>query len=277
MAIYTLRSGVDNHPEDSVLQQLTDIVRKGGLVNPSTDFLVSEPGGGGLNVDVADGSAYVKSSTSNCYPVRNTATETVAINSNSSGNPRITSIVLYIDLVSSPDPTGGADDVAKLIAVDGAPAGSPVAPNSSAIQSAIGANDPYLVLANITVANGATGISSENISNIASRVFFQSISGIYEMTFNASQSIDYLNGNKQRVIATDDVTFSAPSNMEIGDSLMIIFTQDAGGTNAITWFSGITWLSPDYGENTDGDAVSVFTITKTGSSSYLGFMAGKEY
>ena len=55
MSLYTIRTGAPLHPEDTVLEHLTDMVRKGGVLNPETDLLTVEPSGGGLNVDVEIG------------------------------------------------------------------------------------------------------------------------------------------------------------------------------------------------------------------------------
>jgi len=277
MAIYTIRSGVENHPESTVLQSLSDMVRASGVVSPSSDFLVGEASGGGLNVDVAVGEAYIKGATTNAYPVRSTTVATQEISANSAGNSRIDALVLYIDLSETPDPSGAGDDIALLAVVEGTPASSPVAPSDSAVQADVGASNPFLRLANITVADSATGISEGDIDNVSKRVFMQTYSPIYEADFTASWTPDYLNSNKQKIELTDDITLSDPTNMEIGDLLQIEFVQDATGDWAVTWFTTITWLSADTTMNTDASAKTVYVIEKTGDDTYNGYLAGKEY
>jgi len=277
MSIQTIRSGVLNHPESTVLQSLTDMVRASGVVNPSTDLLVQEAGGGGLNVDISVGNCYIKGLNTNTYPVRSTVTETKAINANTSGNPRIDALVIYIDLNETPDPSGGGDDVALLKVVDGTPASSPVAPNDSAIQASVGAGNPYLVLAHITVANGASGISEANILNLKKRVNLRTFSPIFLEEFDATWEPNFLNSDKQKMVLTDDVVVSAPVNMEIGDMIQLEFLQDAVGGRSVTLFAGITWLSADYTLNTTAEKTSVYIFEKTGDSAYKGYLAGKEY
>jgi len=275
MAIYTLKSGVDNHPEASVLQHLTDITKKGGLISPSTDFVVSEHLAGGLVVDVSSGHAIVKGTTA--YPIRSTATEEVTIDANSSGSPRITSVILYVDTSVSPGSQDEAVDVVVLDTVNGTPASSPVPMSDNDIQTTIGANNPFIRLADITVASGATGISEANISNSQIRVHLQSPSPKHEITYASTITPDYLNSNKQYVTLTGDVTVGSPINMEVGDFIQLEFIQDGTGGRDITWFSTITWLSPDTSTNTDANKKTVYAFEKTGDSTFNGYLVGKEY
>lgn len=277
MAIYTLRSGVTNHPEDSILQELTDHVRAGGLLNQSTDLLVVQPAGGGLNVDVGTGRAYVKGSSTNAYPVRIDATATVAITSNASGNPRYTSIVLYIDKAATPGSTNGGNDVAKLMAVNGTPAASPVVPDDSAIQAAVGAANPFLRLADVLVASGASGISTGNITNAARRVFMKSPRPRNVIAYSATITPNCNTSDTHVCTLTGNVTVAAPTNMEVGDALVLEFIQDGTGGRSIAWFSTITWLSPDTTANTSANKRTTYAIIKTGSATYNGYLVGKEY
>jgi hypothetical protein len=253
------------------------MVRASGVVSPSSDFLVGEASGGGLNVDVAVGEAYIKGATTNAYPVRSTTVATQEITANSAGNPRIDALVLYIDLSETPDPSGAGDDIALLTVVEGTPASSPVAPSDSAVQADVGASNPFLRLANITIADSATGISEANISNVAKRVFMQTYSPIYEEDFDATWTPDYLNSNKQKMILSADTVLSEPDNMEVGDIIQIEFLQDGTGGYEPTWFETITWLSADYSINTDANATTVYIFEKTGDGIYKGYLAGKEY
>ena len=90
----TLRSGATAIPEANVLQLATDLVTSQGVVSISAGhFAVTL--NTNLTVSVAAGRAYLIATGGNCYPIINTAPITVSINTNSSGNPRITSLVLY--------------------------------------------------------------------------------------------------------------------------------------------------------------------------------------
>ena len=85
-------------------------------------------------------------------------------------NTRIDSIVAYVD-----NPPQGSSTITDnyeacgIIVVSGTASSSPIAPNESAIRSAItadgatGATAYYVVLANVSVANGTTDITSGEI------------------------------------------------------------------------------------------------------------------
>ena len=275
MAIYSLKSGVDNHPEASVLQHLTDITVKSGVIYPSSDLLVTEHTAGGLNVDVSAGDCIVKKTTA--YPIRSTATEVIAIDANSSGNPRITAIVLYVDVTAIPASDGEGADVCVFDTVNGTAAASPSAPDDLTIQSTIGVNNPFVRLANITVASGATGISAANINNVQRRVYLRTPSPRNPITYAATITPDFNDSNNHSCTLTGNVTVGAPTNMEAGDFIELELIQDATGGRTPTWFSGITWLSPDYTINPDSNKHSVYVFEKTGEATYNGYLAGKEY
>lgn len=277
MSLYTIRSGVTNHPEETFLQHLTDTVRAGGVIDPETDFLVEEPAGGGRNVDIAAGHAFVKGSTGSAYPIRNTATITEAINANASGNPRITAVVLYNDLSATPGATDAGDDVAVIATVDGTPGASPVAPSDSEIQSTIGASNPFIRLANVTVASGATGISNSDIQNVARKVHLRSSSPIVTDTYASPLTVDVNESNYHKVVMSGNLTLSEPDNMLIGDWLILELVQDATGSRAVTWFSTIDWMSPDTTLATGANQKTVYLIQKIADGQYMGYLSGKDY
>lgn len=276
MSFLTLRNDVTNHPEDSVLQAITDHVRKSGLLT-TADLVVGEAGGGGLAVDISIGRAYVKGANTNAYPVRSTTIATPTFTANASGNSRIDAVVLYIDLDQLPDPSGGGDDVAKIMVVAGTPAGSPVAPDDSAVQAAVGAANPWLRLANCTITSGATGVSAGQIENIGQIVFMNTRRPIFSLTYAANVTPNFLNSDKQKITLTGNVTFVAPTNMEVGDAIELQILQDGTGGRTVTWFAGITWMSPDYSVNSTASKKSIYVIEKTGAATYNGYLAGKEY
>jgi hypothetical protein len=276
MSIFSVASGVFNHPLTTFLAHLTAMVRRGGLFLPSSAFEASEPDGGGLNVDVDPGVGFVKGA-GNAYPVISDSTVVVPINPNASGSPRITSIILAVDVNATPGYEGQGADVADLYTVDGTPAGSPVPPDDAAIQAALGSGVPWERLWDVDVASGASGISNDDLTDRRRRVFMKSPSPIVTVTFASPWEPDYEDSNQQLIILTNNLTISEPVNMEIGDVLKIQVVQDGSGDRVITWFGGITWLSPDIQENRDANAVSVFAIEKTGDGEYNGYLIGKEF
>lgn len=273
--LYTIRSGVTNHPEASVLQHLTDVTKCGGVINPSVDFVCTEYSGGGLVVQVSSGHAILKGATA--YPVRSTTSETVAISPNASGSPRIDTVILYIDTSINPDSDDEAKDVAFLVSIDGTPAGSPVAKSDADIQTEIGANNPFIRRSDVYVASGATGISDEDITNSNQRAFIHSMSTRHPITFSSTITPNFNQSNKQYVTLTADMTIASPTNMEVGDAIEIDTIQDGTGGRDITFFTTITWMSPDTTQNTDPGKHTVYVFEKTGAATWNGYLAGKEY
>lgn len=170
MTIFTKRTGATAHPEGSVLQLDTDIISVAGVLDLSATnhFKVAQQTSPDMTVKVAAGRAYVKSATSNGYPVRSDADANVTITANGSGNPRKDAIVLYIDLAASPN--SDASNVAKLAAVAGTASASPQPPDDAAIGTAIGASNPFIRLANVTVISGETTIENADIEDKRAQV-----------------------------------------------------------------------------------------------------------
>lgn len=120
-------------------------------------------------------------------------------------NSRIDVVVAYVD---NP-PQGSATSIDNpgacgLIAVDGTAAADPVAPNDSAIRTAItadgasGSTAYYVVLATITIASGTTDLTADNIAAGPS-------AGI------GSQNIDFTTFTRGTMQTLSSDTFTAPS------------------------------------------------------------------
>lgn len=96
---------------------------------------------------------------------------TIMVGVADAANPRIDVVVVYIDrsAVTSASPPNNPG-IPQFAIVQGVPLPTPSAPNASAIQSAIGANNPYAILATINVPANATEIINANITNINSPI-----------------------------------------------------------------------------------------------------------
>jgi hypothetical protein len=198
MAIRTLRNLATAIPEDDVLQLTTDLINSSGIVDVSgTQFQVTA--NAALSVAVAAGRAYLEASGGNAYPIINTASATVNVNSNGNANPRITSIVLYVDLSASAN--SDASNVAKLMAIDGTPAASPSAPSGATIQSAVGASNPYAILANVTVPSGASNLSTQGtVTDVRVKVGFVFSNDGW---VNVGDTFTYVSANSFKITGTD--------------------------------------------------------------------------
>jgi len=156
-------SGGNGGVSDADLQHIAVNLLTKGITN-SAHLNVTQQGTPNMSVLVATGIGYVfNAAGTNVYVAESDANASVTISSNSSGNPRIDAIVLKIDLGVTPDLN--ASNVASLVAVQGTPAPSPVAPSDATIQTAVGASNAFLRLADVTVANGAASITNANIAD----------------------------------------------------------------------------------------------------------------
>lgn len=143
-------------------------ILSGWACSPSTGMTVSLGGDGTTrDIAIAEDAGGNKTTVNNISEAPINVTMSAAPSTNS----RIDSIVAYVD---NP-PQGAATSIDNpgacgLIAVDGTAAADPVAPNDSAIRTAItadgasGATAYYVVLATITIASGTTDLTADNIA-----------------------------------------------------------------------------------------------------------------
>ena len=142
-----------------------------GNVLGSLALKVSQNTTPGMSVIVAAGQFKIDTATDYSYTGWNTADTVVNISTADPSNPRITSIIAYVDkgAATSASPPNNPG-IVKLIAVNGTPAASPTAPSAGTIQTAVGSGNPYIILANVTVNAGATSILNASISDQRSLV-----------------------------------------------------------------------------------------------------------
>lgn len=132
---------------------------------------VSANGSPNMTVNVATGSAGIgvgSAGTAYKYFVGLDAIESVAITTANPSNPRNDLIVMYVDVAvtASQSYTNNSNNMLKLVAVAGTPAASPADPSVANIQAAIGAANPYIILACVVVGAGVTQINSGNITDL---------------------------------------------------------------------------------------------------------------
>lgn len=117
--------------------------------------------------DGSDGHILIKYN-SYCYLGWIQEPYTLAISGADQALPRITLVVAYIDLSVTYDEADKiieAPTVLKFKAVDGIPNNNPAAPSVATIQSEIGLNNPYVVLASVLVGANTGTIPTSNITD----------------------------------------------------------------------------------------------------------------
>lgn len=139
-----------------------------GNVLTASDLVVSQQSPLALGVSVAPGTYRIPDLTGSfAYTGWSNAATNVAISTADPANPRISAIVIYIDKAASTSASPPNNPgVAKFLSVNGTPAASPTAPNGATIQAAVGAGNPYIVLAHARVNAAATTVTNALITDV---------------------------------------------------------------------------------------------------------------
>jgi hypothetical protein len=274
-----MRTGGTAHPEDSFLQYFTDLVVASGVKDLNTTdnhFKVTEKSGTpDMSVDVNTGRCMVRGSSSNVYPVRNSAVSNQVITGNSSGNTRIDSVVVYIDLAASAN--SDSTNVAKFKVVAGTPAASPVAPTDGEIQTSVGGSNPFLRLADVEVINGATSIVNAKITDKRQRTKmrhsnrFQSVAGANTITPDFSQY-----NIQEYTLDRATTTFNTPIGVSDDDAIVVNLKQDATGGRAIVWWSNIDWYGGAPTITPTASRVDSYGFIKRSTGRWDGYVLGQD-
>lgn len=239
----TMRSGGAQHSAEIMNFLASALITIGGVVNAnSNDFKTIQQTSPNMSVKIKQGKALIPASDfSLAYPVRLWSSDKdVTIGANATGNVRVDSICLYIDLnEGSPDTT--ISNVAKIAVVQGTVPNT--APTDGELATAL-SNNPFIRLSNISVSSGATSIVTANIAD--TRVNAQmtlnqpKIQGQgqdwVDLTDGASIVIDLSKGNKFKVTTTNNPTFTV-INATKCQTFQVRIKQGAGGNHVPTFFT----------------------------------------
>lgn len=165
--VYNLNGGLYSGDAFTAFETRIASSNNGSIVASPSDLKVSA--GSGMNVTVSTGAGIIGNGTLSGVRFAIDAPVTVAVNAASTANPRMDSVVAYIDKSVSAS-TSVVDNtdlgIVKFKSVAGTPASAPTAPSTATIQSSIGAGNPYMVLANVTVPKSSTAASSFTITDM---------------------------------------------------------------------------------------------------------------
>jgi hypothetical protein len=275
MSLFTLRTGASAHPEDSVLQLYKDLIRSGGVINlgSTNHFKVTQhAAGANMSIDILPGDCFTKGS-GNAYPIRNTSTINLVVTGNTSGNPRKDTVVVYNDLNETP--TTNCDNVAKTVIIAGTPAASPSAPDDAAIQTAIGASNPFLRLGDFDVAHNASQIQTANITD--KRIAFKLAKNHqrHSVTCANTTNLDFSEFDILEIALDRSPTFVF-QNLGVDDMGLLVITND-NGARTITWPANIIWFGGTPALSGSAGAIDSFIIlckTAGDNPTYYGWPAG---
>lgn len=284
-------SGATALPEQSVAHLTHDLIGNSGVLDIDGDsFKVAEANPQTMKVVVGVGRAYFRETTMT-YLGYATDENEVVIAANNSGNDRISSIVAYLDQGGVVGTQG--EGILTFAEVQGTPASSPVAPNSTEIEAALGAGNPYVVLANVRVVNNETSINNADITDMREPVYITFKGGIKDMdliknrvygsvnplkTYSASSgtvTLDCSKYNNFQVTMNGNITL-ALSSISAGQFIKIALIQGTGGSRMATWFTTIKWadnVAPTL-TTTEGKS-DEFVIECTASGQYKGYIVAQ--
>lgn len=166
-----------NQSDEQGVAQLKSQLFTPGVANigVTTGWQVAQRGAGAnMSVDVAAGTGLIQNPAGTySLDAWTDATVNTTVSASNPSNPRIDAVVAYIDL--SVNTTGSANDpgALKFLDVAGTPAGSPVAPTSGTIQTAVGASNPWVLLANLAIAANATQVVNANVTDKRAAIAFK--------------------------------------------------------------------------------------------------------
>lgn len=125
--------------------------------------------GANMSVDVQIGDTMIpRSDLTYGHPAWNDAVYNQVIAVADVSNPRRDIIVMYIDYGQAPSTgvSNNTNGVVKIKSVAGTPAGSPSDPTDVAIQASVGSGNPFVKLARVRVAAGASSITNSVIDDL---------------------------------------------------------------------------------------------------------------
>ena len=171
--------------------------------------------------------------------------ETITIDSNSSGNPRIDSIILSCNYTGQ---------TIRLGIVKGTPSGSPVAPT---LTQTIGSLYQYK-LADIAVANGATTIVNANITNTGSTNYYGGntyYTSSNAWTANTNTNVTLANNTADQLVGLSITFTPSGSKVFFAYSYSSQYGFATGGFHAQTGYKvnsgAITYIDEDAATSKD--------------------------
>lgn len=127
---------------------------------------VTETGSTGMNVLVQPGTGKIDTGQGFARVIQIDSAETVTLSPASPSNARKDFIVAYIDNAVTPTTSviDNINDILMLTSVTG----TTVDPTGSMIQAAVGAGNPYIILARVNVPQSALSLTNSNIDDLRS-------------------------------------------------------------------------------------------------------------
>lgn len=181
-----------------------------------SDFATTQNGTPNMTVNVAVGDIIIPQTGGNYfYHGWTDAIKNVAVGTSDPSNPRIDRLVAYIDLAVVSSASSNNPGALKFKSVKGTPAGSPTRPSDGTVNASytdattggIGAGNPFVDIADITVDAAVTSILNAKIAD--KRALFQLGSGIGGIMLVGNGSLTVANDIASPVITPKNGSFTS--------------------------------------------------------------------
>lgn len=160
--------------EEGISRMSSRLISAAGVF-ATADLQVTATGTPDNHVNVGTGDIAIGNNSPNTadpdyyYHGWNTASYPLTISSNGSGNPRIDLVVAYVDLSVVDDSNPDNPGALAFKTVEGTAGATPVAPDDTAIQASVGSGNPWVLLAQVAVANGFSSIANSDITDLRAK------------------------------------------------------------------------------------------------------------
>lgn len=269
-----------------------------GAVLLDNDLKVTEGSTLGLRVRVSPGDYRIETPLGYSYMGWNSNYADVTIGAPDITNPRISTIVLYIDKNASTSPVPPNNPgIPKLKEIAGTAASSPIAPSDTIIQTQVGTGNPFIKLANINVPPSVTQIVNANITDLRSQIKFINklldniypVGSIYENADNPANPATLLGfgtwsefgSGRVTVGKTSSGTFSTAG--AVGGSETVSLTEAQNGQHTHTGttanagnhaHSGNTGGAGNHAHSVDGGGHSIVRTSAGGTNNRVAIGGG---
>ena len=247
MTLYVSNRDGNGKTDEIGHYRLPSNITSGAVLFPGLTVTQNSPLG--LSVIVNTGDFRIDTGSGYAYHGWNGSAVVVSLSTADAANPRIDTIVVYVDKseTTSPSPPNNPN-VAKIIKVNGTPGAIPTAPTGGTIQTAVGAGNPYIILADVRVNALATTVTNANITDrrtrltIASDIVNESSILDGSVTVNklgdgAVTSAKILDGT----IATADYADLSVSTIKVADGAITTRKWKPGTINSAFTPAGGRW------------------------------------
>lgn len=187
--------------------------------------------GANMSVDIAIGDAVIQRSDGTYgHPAWNDAVYNRTIAAADGSNPRRDIVVMYIDYAQAPSTgvSNNTNGVVKIISVPGTAAGSPVDPSNATIQAAVGSGNPWIKLARVRLAAGATSVGNSVIDDLRELAVAITNNGWISIPNSEIASWAYASWSATNRIGVITVPTDATTKYAPGQRIRIV--QATGGT-----------------------------------------------